>query len=133
MRMGMMRTIAVVAASIFTAASSLSVAARAQQALSADAAGDGQVLTLSPVVKFEGAEKRNCPTGAVMLMLLGSRATLTIPQVPPVAKEVAVQTDIDADFFDNTIFRTAVLPDHSGRQFEFMKPTCTVEITIRYR
>jgi hypothetical protein len=76
----MVRTIAVMVASIFTAASSLSAGARAQQAPSADAAGHG--LPLSQVVKFEGAEKRNCPTGAVMLMLLGSRAILTLPPAP---------------------------------------------------
>jgi len=129
-----MRTIAVVVASMFAVAPRLSVGARAQQAPSADAAGQQQLQTLSSVVKFEGAENRNCPTGAAMFMLLGSRATLTIPEVPPVPKETAVQTDIDADFFGrNAILRTSVLPDRSGKRFEFITTTCTIEVTIRYR
>jgi hypothetical protein len=131
--MGMMRTIAVVVASMFAVASWLSVGARAQEVPSADAAGQQQLQTLSSVVKFEGAENRNCPTGAAMFMLLGSRATLTIPEVPPVPKEAAVRTDIDVDFFRNTILRMSVLPDHSGKRFEFITTTCTVEVTIRYR
>jgi hypothetical protein len=69
-----------------------------------------------------------------MFTLLGSRALLTIPQIPPVPKDRAIPADIDSDFFGNPIvFRTGPLPDHSGKLFEFIGKTFTVEITIRYR
>jgi hypothetical protein len=93
-----------------------------------------QLATLSSVARFEGAENRNCPTGAGMFTLLGSRALLTIPQIPRVPKDHASPADIDSDFFGNSIVvRESGLPDHSGKLFEFFGKTCTVEITIRYR
>jgi hypothetical protein len=92
-----------------------------------------QLATLSSVVRFEGAESRNCPTGAGMFTLLGSRAIFTIPQIPPISKDRAIPTDIDSDFFGDSIFRFWALPDRTGERFEFIGRTCTVEITIRYR
>jgi hypothetical protein len=93
-----------------------------------------QLATFSSVVRFEGAENRNCPTGAGMFTLLGSRALLTTPLIPRVPKDRAVPADIDSDFFGNSmVVRTGPLPDHSGTLFEFIGKTCTVEITIRYR
>jgi hypothetical protein len=92
-----------------------------------------QLPTLSSVVKFEGAENRSCPTGAGMFSLLGSRAIFTIPQIPPISKDRAIPTDIDSDFFGNSIIRESGLTDRSGKLFEFIGRTCTVEITIRYR
>jgi hypothetical protein len=109
------------------------VGAQGQQVPSAGAAEQTQLPTLSSVVKFEGAENRNCPTGAGMFTLLGSRAIFTIPQIPPISKDRAVPADIDSDFFGDTIFRAGPLPDRSGQRFEFIGRTCTVEITIRYK
>jgi hypothetical protein len=89
--------------------------------------------TLAAVANFVGAENRNCPTGAGMFALLGSRAVLTVPQIPSPTNG-AVPTDVDNIFFgDNTIFRGIGLPDHSGEIFEFVGKTCTIQITIRYK
>lgn len=88
-----------------------------------------EVSTPGDLVRFEGAENKNCPTGAGMFTLLGSRAIFTIPRIPLVPKEAA---DIDADFLNNVVFRVEGLPDHSGKRFEFINTTCTIEITIRY-
>jgi hypothetical protein len=108
--------------------------AQGKQAPSPDAVKEDQLPTLSSLVQFEGAENRNCPTGAGMFTLLGSRALVTIPQIPRVPKDRAIQADIDSDFFGNVMVeRQSVLPDHSGKLFEFFGKTCTVEITIRYR
>jgi hypothetical protein len=69
-----------------------------------------------------------------MFTLLGSRAIFTIPQIPPISKDRAIPTDIDSDFFGNSVvLPTSGLPDYSGKLFEFIGRTCTVEITIRYR
>jgi hypothetical protein len=112
----------------------IELAAEDQQALSPGAVQQSPLPTFSSVVRFEGAENRNCPTGAGMFTLLGSRALLTIPQIPQVPKDRAVSADIDGDFFGNTIVtRTSALPDRTGTLFEFMGRTCTVEITIKYR
>jgi hypothetical protein len=112
----------------------IGLGAQGQQMPSPGAVEQNQLPTLSSVVKFEGAENRNCPTGAGMFTLLGSRAILTIPQIPSISKDRAIPADIDSDFFGNSIvFRTSALPDHSGKLFEFIGETCTVEITIRYR
>jgi hypothetical protein len=108
--------------------------AQGQQASSPGAVEQNQLPTFSSVVQFEGAENRNCPTGAGMFTLLGSRALLTIPQIPRLPKDKAVRADIDSDFFGSPIvLRTGPLLDHSGKLFEFIGETCTVEITIRYR
>jgi hypothetical protein len=108
--------------------------AQGQQVPSPGAVEQNQLPTLSSVTQFEGAENRNCPTGAGMFTLLGSRALLTIPQIPRVPKDRAIPADIASDFFGNSIvFRTSALPDHSGKLFECIGRTCTVEITIRYR
>jgi hypothetical protein len=108
--------------------------AQGQPVPSPSAVEQSQLPTLSSVTQFEGAENRDCPTGAGMFTLLGSRALLTIPQIPRVPKDRAIPSDIDSDFFGSSIiFRTSVLPDHSGKLFEFIGKSCTVEITIRYR
>ena len=112
----------------------IGLGAQGQQVPSTGAFEQNQLPTLSSVAQFEGAENRNCPTGTGMFTLLGSRALLTIPQIPSVPKDRAIPGDIDSDFFGNSIvFRTSALPDHSGKLFEFIGKTCTVEITIRYR
>jgi hypothetical protein len=91
-------------------------------------------LAASRVITFEGAEDRACPTGSGMYTLLGSRALLTLPQIPPVSKEKAVPTDLDSILLGRTIiFRSSTLPDNSGKRFEYIGQACTVEITIRYR
>jgi hypothetical protein len=108
--------------------------AQGQQVPSPGVVEQNQLPTFSWVAQFEGAENRNCPTGAGMFTLLGSRALLTIPQIPRLPKDKAVRADIDSDFFGSPIvLRTGPLPDHSGKLFEFIGETCTVEITIRYR
>jgi hypothetical protein len=107
--------------------------AQGQQVPSPGAVEQTQLPTLSSVVKFQCAENRNCPTGAGMFTLLGSRAIFTIPQIPPISKDRAIPTDIDSDMFGDAIFRVSGLPDRSGELFEFIGRTCTVEITIRYR
>ena len=91
--------------------------------------------TVSRVISFTGAEERNCPTGSGMFTLLGSRAILTIPQIPAVPKEKAVPTDIDNILSSRgpIIFSSSPLPDNSGRVFRYIGQACTVEITIRYR
>jgi hypothetical protein len=67
-------------------------------------------LAVSRVITFEGAEDRTCPTGSGMYTLLGSRAILTIPQIPPVPKEKAVPTDVDNLLSSRTIlFSTSTL------------------------
>jgi hypothetical protein len=119
--------------SILAVASCLCTGAQAQQAPSADPAGKDQIPPPPPMIRFEGAEKKNCPTGAVMFVLLGSRATFTVPSIPRTAKDAPVPSDFDAYLFGNTLMRSSRLPDHSGSSFEFIKPTCTIEITVRYR
>jgi hypothetical protein len=111
----------------------IGLGAQGQQVPSAGPVEQTPLPTLSSVVKFEGAENRNCPTGAGMFTLLGSRAIFTIPQIPPISKDRAIATDIDSDFFGDSILRAGPLPDRSGQRFEFIGRTCTVEITIRYR
>jgi hypothetical protein len=111
----------------------IGLAAQAQQVPSPGAVDQNQLPTLSSVVKFEGAENKNCPTGVGMFTLLGSRAIFTIPQIPPISKDRAIPTDIDSVLFGDAIFRAGALPDRSGQRFEFIGRTCTVEITIRYR
>jgi hypothetical protein len=107
--------------------------AQGQQVPPPGAVEQNQLPTLSSVTQFEGAANRNCPTGAGMFALFGSGALLTIPQIPRVPKDRAIPADIDSDFFGNSIFfRTSALPDHSGKLFEFIGKTCTIEITIRY-
>ncbi len=92
-----------------------------------------EVTTVSRVITFEGAEDHACPTGAGMYTLLGSRAILTIPQIPPVPKEKAVPTDVDNILSGRTmLFSSSILPDRSGKMFRYVGQTCTVEITIRY-
>src|SRR5579862_6102835 len=111
----------------------IGLGAQGQQAPSAGFVEQNQLPTPSYVARFEGAEGQNCPTGAGMFTLLGSRALLTIPQIPPVSKDRAIPADIDSDFFGNSIvLRAAGLSDHSGELFEFIGRTCTVQITIRY-
>ena len=88
---------------------------------------------LAAVANFAGAENRNCPTGAGMFTLLGSRAVLTVPQIPSAPTNGAVPTDVDKIFLGDTIFRGMGLPDHSGEIFEFIGKTCTIQITIRYK
>jgi hypothetical protein len=95
-------------------------------------AADEVLTTPVNVVRFAGAEDKNCPTGVGMFTLLGSRAILTVPQIPAAAKDAAVQADIDADFLHDTVLRVSGLPDRSGTRFEFINTTCDVEITIRY-
>ena len=93
-----------------------------------------ELPTVSRVIQFEGAESRACPTGTGMFTLLGSRAILTIPQIPAVPKEKAVPTDIDNILSGRTtVFSSSALPDNSGKVFRYIGQTCTVEITIRYR
>jgi hypothetical protein len=94
-----------------------------------------ELTTVSRVITFEGAESRACPTGSGMYTLLGSRAILTIPQIPPIPKEKAVPTDIDNILLSrgSIIFSSSTLPDNSGKVFRYIGETCTVEITIRYR
>jgi hypothetical protein len=94
-----------------------------------------ELPTVSRVIQFEGAESRACPTGTGMFTLLGSRAILTIPQIPAVPKEKAVPTDVDNILSSRgtIIFSTSTLPDNSGKVFRYIGQTCTVEITIRYR
>jgi hypothetical protein len=94
-----------------------------------------ELSTVSRVIEFEGAESRACPTGAGMFTLLGSRAILTIPQIPPVPKEKAVPTDMDTLLAGtgSIVFSSSTLPDRSGKVFRYIRETCTVEITIRYR
>jgi hypothetical protein len=58
----------------------------------------------------DGAESRNCPTD--MFTLLGSRALLTIPQIPRAPKDRATVTS-----GNSIVFRTGPLPDHSGTLF----------------
>src|SRR3954462_8410097 len=90
-----------------------------------------ELPTVSRVIPFEGAESRACPTGTGMFTLLGSRAILTIPQIPAVPKEKAVPTDIDDVLSSRgTIFSSSPLPDKSGKVFRYIGPACTVEITI---
>jgi hypothetical protein len=111
----------------------MSLSAQDQQAPSPGFVEQDQLPTPSYVARFEGAESKNCPTGAGMFTLLGSRALLTIPQIPRVPKDRAIPGDIDSDFFgDQIILRAMGLPDHSGELFEFIGRTCTVQITIRY-
>ena len=100
-----------------------------------DAVERSELTTVSRVITFEGAESRACPTGSGMYTLLGSRAILTIPQIPPVPKEKAVPTDIDNILSGrgSIIFSSSTLPDNSGKVFRYIGQTCTVEITIRYR
>jgi hypothetical protein len=90
--------------------------AQGQQEPSAGAFEQNQLPTISLLAQFEGAESRNCPTGAGMFTLMGSRAIFTIPQIPPISKDQAVPTDIDGDFFGDSIFRVSVLPDRSGKR-----------------
>ena len=111
----------------------LGVGAQGQQVPPDRTIEQTQLPTLSSVVQFEGAENRNCPTGAGMFTLLGSRAVLTIPQIPPVSKDRAIATDIDGDFFGDSILRVSALSDRSGKRYEFIGRSCTVEITIRYK
>ena len=83
--------------------------AQGQQAPSLDSVE--QLATLSSVAQFEGAENRNCPPGAGMFTLLGSKALLTIAQIPRVPKDRAISADIDSDFLGNSIFfRTLFCP-----------------------
>jgi hypothetical protein len=60
---------------------------------------------------------------------------LTLPQIPPVPKEKVVPTDLDNILSGRgpVILRSSTLPDNSGKRFEYIGQTCTVEITIRYR
>jgi hypothetical protein len=114
------------------------VDAQSQQAppsRSDDTVEKNELTTVSRVIQFEGAESRDCPTGTGMFTLLGSRAILTIPQIPAVPKEKAVPTDIDNILSGRgpTIFSSSTLPDNSGKVFRYIGQTCTVEITIRYR
>lgn len=112
---------------------SLGLGAQGQQVPSDRAVDQIDLPTLSSVVQFEGAENKNCPTGAGMFTLLGSRAIFTIPQIPPIAKDRAIPTDMDRNFFGDSILRVSALPDRSGKRYEFAGRTCTVEITIRYK
>ena len=113
------------------------VDAQSQQApppKSDDTVEKEELSTPSFVIPFEGAESRDCPTGTGMFTLLGSRAILTIPQIPAVPKENAVPTDVDNVLFGKpTIFSSSTLPDNSGKVFRYGGQTCAVEITIRYR
>ena len=113
------------------------VGAQSQQAppsRSDNAVERDELPTVSRVIQFEGAENRACPTGTGMFTLLGSRAILTIPQIPAVPKEKVVPTDVDSILSSRTIvFSSSALPDNSGKVFRYIGQTCTVEITIRYR
>jgi hypothetical protein len=64
----------------------IQLGAQGQQVPSLGAVEQNQLPTFSSVAQFEGAENRNCPTGVGMFTLLGSRALVTLPQVPWVPK-----------------------------------------------
>jgi hypothetical protein len=107
----------------------LSAMVRAQEVPPWPSFGPEAQLALSSVIKFEGAEKSNCPTEAVMLLLLGSRAVLNLRSIPSAPKDAAVQGDTDSG---DTLFRASVLQDHTGKLFELIRKTCTVEVAVRY-
>jgi hypothetical protein len=119
--------------SIFAVGSCLCTSAPAQQAASTDPTGNERMRTPSEPIWFPGTEDKDCPTGFLLITLLGSRASVTYPSIPLVAKDAAVPTDLDSELFKGSLMRSGPVPGLSGKTIEFISPTCTIEITIRHR